>query len=132
MRVLAFPLAFLVVLATPLLVVAAAAGLARWGRWVLRSAGALGVAGLVVTAGGAANLVVPRTCERIEVPGGAIEEVNRPLLSLAVGDGSCFRSAVGQLQLVALAGVATSVVASVAATRSGRGAVGAAPGAPTP
>jgi hypothetical protein len=131
-RTLAFPLACLLVLAVPLALVAAAHGIVRWGRWVAEVAGVVGIAGLVVAGGFAVNLLVPRTCDRIEVPGGAIEEVNRPLLSLAVGDGGCFRSAVGQLQLVGLAGVATSAVAALAATRSGRGAVGAAPGAPTP
>lgn len=132
MRAFAFPLAVLLVLAVPLLAVAAAAGLTRWGRWVVRAGGIVGIGGLVVTAACAVNLLVPRTCERIEVPGGSIEEINRPVLSLAVGDGPCLRSAVGQLQLVALAGVATSVVAALASMRSGRGVVGAAPGAPTP
>lgn len=135
MRELAFPLACLLVLAVPVLVVAAAANVVRWARWVAKVAGAVGIAGLVLTGVAAANLLVPRTCERIEVPGGVIEEVNRPILSLAVGRGDCFRSAVGQLQLVGLAGVATSAVAALVATRAGArrpDVVGAAPGAPTP
>lgn len=127
MRSLAFPLAVLLVLLVPVALVAGAAGVAQWGGWVVRSAGVVGIIGLVVTAGFAVNLLVPRTCARIEVPGGAFEEVNRPLLSLAVSDGECYRSAVTQLGFVGLAGLATSVAAAVLSRRSAPDDSGAAP-----
>lgn len=132
MRSLAFPLAVLLILLVPVALVAGAAGVAQWAGWVVRSIGVVGIVGLVVTAGFAVNLLVPRTCARLEVPGGVFEERNRPLFSLAVSDGDCYRSAVTQLELVGLAGLATSVTAAVSARRSARGGSGAMPAVRSP
>ena len=121
-RSLAFPLAILIVVLTPLAVIGFVSGADQWARWLLRTGGALGVAGLVLTAMACVNLLVPRTCA-----GDPVEEVNRPLISLVLGSGDCFRSALAQAEVAALVGIAASVVA---VTRSGRAGDGAAPAVP--
>lgn len=140
MRSLAFSLAVLIVLAVPIAAVGAALSAGQWARWLYRAGGVLGIAGLVLTAVFLVNLVVPRTCSTTALPGNALREVNRPIISLVLGDGDCFRSAMAQAQGAALAGVATSaVVAMVDGTgrrrplrRSGRVGAGASPGARSP
>jgi hypothetical protein len=102
---LAFPLALLLVVATPIAAVGAVSSAGRWSRWLVRAGGAIGIVGLVVTAVAAVNLLVPRTCSSGPVP-----ERNRPAISLVVGDGACFRSAVVQLQVAALVGLGASLV----------------------
>jgi hypothetical protein len=122
---LAEPLAWLIVLVTPLAAVGAVLGTARWSRWLVRAGGALGVAGLVVTAVATVNLLVARTCS--ESATGRV--VQRPLFAAATGEGDCFRTAWGQLQLVALAGVgaSASVVLMQARRRGGADRVPDAP-----
>lgn len=140
MRSLAFSLAVLIVLAVPIAAVGAAISAGQWARWLYRAGGILGIAGLVLTAVFLVNLVVPRTCSTTSLPGKTVREVNRPIISLVLGDGDCFRSAMAQTQGAALAGVATSaVVALVDRTgrrrplrRSGRVGAGAPPGARSP
>lgn len=123
MRSLASPLALVLVVAIPVAFLGFVAAAERWARWMVRAGGLVGVAGLAVTAASAVNLLVPRTCS--DAP---VEEVNRPVISLVVGDGACFRDALGQAQLAALVGVAASVAV---VTRSGRGGGGGAPAVPS-
>jgi hypothetical protein len=100
------PLAWLIVALAPLLALAAGLYATRWAQWLVRTGGALGIAGLLVTGGAAVNLLVPRTCAS-SAEGRTIQ---RPLLSATTGEGNCLRTAWGQLQLVALAGVGVSAV----------------------
>ncbi|HUF33281.1 MAG TPA: hypothetical protein VMN58_08765 [Acidimicrobiales bacterium] len=111
-------LAFLAVL-----VLAAAAGGASalvvgWARSIVRAAPAVAGAGLALTSLAALNLAVPRTCS-IEP-----EVRNRPVISALVGD-ACERTALGQVQLVLLLGVSTSLAVRTATTRPPRRALGA-------
>jgi hypothetical protein len=122
---LAFPLALLLVVAAPVVAIGALSTAGRWGRWLVRTGGLLGVLGLIVTAVATVNLLVPRTCASTPVA-----ERNRPAISLAVGDGNCFRSAVAQLEVAALAGLGASLVVWV--RRSTRDDAGAAPSAHYP
>lgn len=121
MRSLAYPLALALVVVVPVLVVAAAHGVGRWSRWLVRAGGALGVAGLVLTAVATVNLLVPRSCGH-----GSAAERNRPLISVVVGDGDCFRSAMGQVQIAVLVALAASLAVL---TRSARGDVDRVPAA---
>jgi hypothetical protein len=122
---LAEPLAWLIVLVAPIALLGASVGVARWAGWLVRAGGALGVAGLVLTGVATANLLVARTCSE----SATATIVQRPLLSAATGEGDCFRTAWGQLQLVALAGVGAS--ASVVLTQARwRGGADRVPGAP--
>lgn len=122
-RTFAFPLALATLIVMSVALVGLVSGLEQWGRWLLRTGGSLGIVGLVVTGIAVANLLVPRTCSTEPVP-----EVNRPVLSVALGDGACFRSALAQLQLAVLVGLGASVAV---ATRSGRDAAGAAHAVPS-
>ena len=129
MRSLAGPLALLLVALAPVVVVGAVSSAGQWGRWMVRAGGVAGVVGLVLTAAATVNLVVPRTCATTPV-----KAVNRPVLSLAVDDGDCFRSALGQVGLAGLLGVAASaaVAALSGARRWSRGdGAGAAPAVPS-
>ena len=125
-RTLAAPLAVLLVAAAPIVAIGACTSAGQWGRWLVRTGGVAGVVGLVVTGAATVNLGVPRTC------GSSPDEVNRPVISLVLGDGDCFREALGQLALVGLTGVAASAGVVAAARRSRRGGAGAAPAAPCP
>jgi hypothetical protein len=124
-RSLAGPLALLLVALAPIVVLGAVTSVGQWGRWLVRTGGLVGILGLVLTAGAAVNLLVPRTCATTPV-----KRVNRPVLSLAVGDGGCFRDALGQVGLAGLVGVAASAAVAALATRSGRDDAGAAHAVP--
>lgn len=127
MRDLAAPLALLIVVLAPVALLGALTTAGQWAGWLVRTGGAVGVAGLVLTAAATVNLFVPRTCSSTPV-----EQVNRPLLSIAVDDGDCFQGALGQFGLAGLVGVAASAaVVATRATRSGRGGAGAAPAVPS-
>jgi hypothetical protein len=121
-RSLAGPLALLLVALAPIVVLGAITSSRRWGRWLVRTGGAVGVVGLVLTTAATVNLLVPRTCSSAPVA-----KRNRPILSLAVGDGDCFQDALGQVGVAGLVGVAASAAVAALATRSGRGGAGAAP-----
>jgi hypothetical protein len=123
---LAEPLAWLLIVAAPLVALAAVVGVSRWSHWLVGAGGMLGVVGLVVTGAATLNVLVARTCAT-DASGKTIE---RPIISAATGEGDCFRTAWGQLQLVALTGVGASV--AVFATRARRGGGAPAPGAPRP
>lgn len=129
MRTLAYPLALLVVLVVPALLVGAAAAALRWGRWLVTVGGVLGLVGIALVAGAAVNLFVPRTCDAGGGPAATPPRVNRPIISLAVDDGACFRAASAQLTLAPLAGVATSSL--VLLRRSSRRGAGGATVAPS-
>lgn len=111
MRAFAYPLAVLIVAAACFGAVALVVGAAAWSRWIVRVGGVVGVAGLVLTAAAVVNLFVARTCAETETAMGPLTERNRPALSVVLDDGPCFRSALAQVQVVALATVATSSVA---------------------
>jgi len=100
------PLAWLIVALAPLAALAAGLCATRWAQWLVRAGGTLGIAGLILTGGAAVNLLVPRTC----ASGAQGTTIQRPILSAATGEGNCFRTAWGQLELVALAGVGVSAV----------------------
>jgi hypothetical protein len=122
---LAHPLALLIVVAAPIALLGAVAGAWQWGQWLVRAGGVLGVVGVVVTGVAVANLGVARTCQT----DAAGKRVNRPIISVATGEGDCFRRAMGQLELAALAGVGASSVVLLRQAR--RGGADAEPGAPT-
>ena len=125
METLAHPLALLLVVAAPLALLGAVRGAWQWGRWLVRAGGAVGVLGLVATGAAVVNLGVARTCQT-DASG---HRVNRPIISVATGEGDCFRRAMGQLELAALAGVgASSLVLLRQARRDG---AGGGPGAPS-
>ena len=126
MRSLAGPLALLIVVASPVAALGAITAASQWARWILRAGGIVGVVGLVLTAAAVVNVLVPRTCATTADQ----REVNRPVLSVAVDDGDCFRSGLGQLELAGLVGVATSAVVALRLRRSAPGAGGGAPFAP--
>jgi hypothetical protein len=121
---LAFPLALLLVVAAPIAAVGALSTAAQWSRWMVRTGGLLGVAGLVVTGVATVNLLVPRTC------GSTPAEHNRPVISLVVGGGPCSRSAAAQLEVAVLAGLGASLLVWV--RRTTRDGVGGAPAARCP
>lgn len=112
MRSLAYPLALLLVVAIPVAFLGFVVAAEAWARWMVRAGGMIGVAGLALTAAFAVNLLLPRTCS--DVP---VEEVNRPVISLVVGDGSCFQDALGQTQLAALVGLGASVAVVARSSR---------------
>jgi hypothetical protein len=135
-RSLAFPLALLIVLAAPIVAVGAAVSARQWARWLYRAGGILGVVGFVLTGVFVASLVVPRTCATTSSsPSAVVHEVNRPIISLVLGDGECFRSAMAQAEGAVLAGVASSAVVTLVdrtgrrrpLRRSGRAVAGASP-----
>ncbi|MCU1379699.1 MAG: hypothetical protein JWN29_2682 [Acidimicrobiales bacterium] len=115
MRTLAFPLALLLVVAAPIVAVGALTAAGHWGRWLVRTGGLLGLAGLMVTAVASVNLFVPRTCSSTTTP-----EHNRPVISLVLGHDGCFRSAVAQLQVAALTGLTASLAVQAVSIRRRR------------
>lgn len=125
MRTLAHPLSLLLVVAVPIVLLVIGVGIVQWARWLLGAGGPIGIVALVLCGAAGVNLLVPRTCED------AAERrvVNRPLISVAVGDGHCFEQAMGQLQVAVLTAVGAS--AAVMLKRSRRGAAGATPDVPT-
>lgn len=120
MRDLAYPLAVLIVAALGVAAVGLAAAARTWVSWVLRIGGTGGLIGLALTAATAVNLFVPRTCAEAETAMGTYREANRPAFSVVVDDGACFRSGLAQVQILALAAVATSAVSLVGAPARGR------------
>ena len=127
MRTLAHPLALLIVITAPIALVGAAAAAVDWGRWMLRSAGIVGVAGIVLTGIAVVNLGVPRRCATTQ----QAKAVNRPIISLATDDGDCERAAVGWTAAAVATGVAASGVVEVLRRSRRRAGAGAAPSAPT-
>jgi hypothetical protein len=116
-RELAYPLAVLLVAGACFGVVALAVASRSWVAWVLRAGGAIGIVGLAVTAVAFGNLFVPRTCASAETAAGTMTESNRPVLSVVVDHGPCYRSGLAQVQLVVLAVMATSAVSLLVADR---------------
>jgi hypothetical protein len=90
----------------PLVALTAGLHATRWARWLVRTGGTVGIAGLILTSGAAVNLLVPRTCASDALG----RTIQRPIVSAATGEGNCLRTALGQLELVALTGVGASAV----------------------
>jgi hypothetical protein len=125
-RSLAGPLALLLVALAPVVALGAVSSAGQWGRWLVRAGGVVGILGLVLTAAATVNLLVPRTCATAPV-----KIMNRPVLSIAVDEGDCFRTALGQVGLAGLVGVTASIAAAAWSTRSRGDGAGAAPVAPS-
>lgn len=125
MDTLAYPLGVLIVVAAPIVALTAVRLGWQWARWLVRTGGALGVAGLMLTGAATVNLAVARTCSS----DAAGKTVNRPIISAATGEGDCFRRAMAQLELATLAGVGAS--ASVLLRQARRDDADGEPGAPS-
>ena len=89
------------VLAIPLVGLAALAGLVAWTRDVLARAPIVGGLGAVSTFAAIAHLIVPRACG---------DGVNRPIVAAAVGLDECRRIGVASVGLVVLLLAATAAV----------------------
>ena len=100
-------LAVLLVAAVGALAGLVGAGIADWVRWLLRSGGIVGALGLGLCGVAAANLAVPRTCDR------TLGERDRPAVSLVVGGKACRQDALGQVALPFVVGTATSAVVAL-------------------
>jgi hypothetical protein len=92
----------------------------EWSRWVHRTAGALGVAGLVLAAVATVNLGVPRTCATQASGGGPVlKETNRPVISVVLGGDDCYAEALGQFEIVGVIVVGVSALAVRRSSLSG-------------
>lgn len=94
-------LAVLIVIAIPVAALLLVAGAIAWGYdAVVRSPG-VGVVGVAAAVAATANLFIVRSCG---------DGVNRPVISMFIGDHGCHRSGLIGLQLVLLLVVGTSVL----------------------
>ena len=116
MRTFSHQLAYLLVIAIAVAAVGLVRATADWTRWVVASAGGVGIAGIVLASVAAVNLVVPRTCA---TDNAGVKETNRPAFSIVLGSDDCYENAVGQFQIL---GVLIVAVSAVAVRRSARGA----------
>ena len=103
MDVLRNLIAITLVAGVPALLVLGAVGAWHWGRWMVGT-GAVGIAGLVLTAMAAVNVVVPRGCDE------ARGVRNRPVLAAVVEEGDCRRTGMGQVELAVLVGLVSTLV----------------------
>jgi hypothetical protein len=103
MAVLRGLIAVVIVAGVPALAVLAGYGLWRWARWIGR-AGAVGIAGLVLTAAAVGNLGISRTCDDRGTR-------TRPVLGAVVEPGACRRAGLAQVDLALLTGLAASLLA---------------------
>jgi hypothetical protein len=127
-RTLSHPLAYLIVILAAAGAVLFVRTAVEWSRWIAASAGAAGVAGLLLAAGATANLAVPRTCASDDLGDGQVlKEVNRPVVSLVLGGDACYADALGQTEIL---GVIVVVMSAVAVKRTARAGSGPSPGAP--
>ena len=119
MRTWSHQLAYLIVIAAPLAGLVIIRTAVQWARWVVAAVGALGVAGLVLAGLATANLGIARTCSTSPGPDGkALKEINRPVISLFLGDDDCYGDALGQFQIV---GVMIVGLSAATVRRSGSG-----------
>ena len=105
--------AVVLVLAIPVVALAALVGLVRWARDSIARAPAIGVLGVLCTASALVNLFLARACG---------DGVNRPIIAAAIGDPACQRVGVASIQVVLLLVVATAAVTRLA--DAGRRAAG--------
>jgi hypothetical protein len=94
-------MAMLLVIAIPTALIVLAAAALAWARDALTRARIPGLIGVFCTLVAAGNLLVERTC------GGM---VNRPIITVALGTGDCYKSGLVAVELVVLLAVATSAV----------------------
>ena len=93
--------ALALVLAIPIVAMAALVGLVRWSRDALARAPVLGALGIVSTYIALANLFVARACG---------DGINRPIIAAAVGTDECRRLGVSSVGVALVLLVATPVV----------------------
>ena len=93
--------AILLVIAMPLAAIGLATVSVAWAKDVITRSRPQGLLGVFFTLVAAGNLFVERTCEGT---------VNRPIISIALGHGDCFKSGLGGVEIVLLVAVATSAV----------------------
>jgi len=94
-------LAVLIVIAIPVAALLLLAGAIAWGYdAVVRSPG-VGVVGIAAASAATANLFIVRSCS---------DGVNRPVVSMFVGDHGCHRSGLIALEVLLLFVVGTSVL----------------------
>jgi hypothetical protein len=122
LRTWSHQLAYLIVIAAPLAALVLVRTTAQWARWVVAAVGALGVAGLVLAGVATANLGIARTCSTADGPDGKpLKEINRPVISLFLGDDDCYGDALGQFQIVGVLVVGLSAAAVRRSGSDGRG-----------
>lgn len=97
-------MAILLVIAIPLAAMGLLSVSVAWARDAVGRAPLPGLIGVFCTLVAVGNLFVERTCDGM---------VNRPVITVALGDGDCYRTGVIGLGLVLLLGVATSAAVRV-------------------
>lgn len=118
MRTLSHQFAYLTVILSAIAAVVLVRTAVDWSLWVRRTAGTIGIAGVVLTGVATVNLGVPRTCAKQTGDGGqVVKETNRPAISLVLGGDRCYADALGQFEIL---GVIVVGVSALAVRRSGR------------
>jgi hypothetical protein len=94
-------LALLIVFAIPFAAIGLVVAAYAWGRDAIERSRAAGIAGVGLTVLAAVNLLVARGCG---------SGVNRPVITMVLGDDACHRVGLLSFELLLLLVVATSVV----------------------
>ena len=94
-------MAVMLTIAIPLAAVGLGVMARAWAQDAIHRSPTTGRIGVACTAAAAANLWVARSCG---------DAVNRPIVSVAIGTGDCYRTGVVAVGLVLLLGVATSAL----------------------
>ena len=110
MRTLSHPFAYLIVIGSAVSAVLLVRTVLDWSRWLIGAAGAAAIVGLVLTAGAAVNLGVPRTCATARAGDQVIKETNRPMISVVLGSDDCYADALGQFEILGVIVVGLSAV----------------------
>lgn len=101
-------MATLLVIAIPFAAIGLMVATRAWARDAVTRARIPGLIGVGCTAVAAGNLFVARRCADL---------INRPVISVALGDGACYKSGLVAIQLVVLLVVATSAAVRVGEIR---------------